>query len=89
MFEIVFEYFGVVNIIVFLGLSVNGFINVINSGIVFVMLDDFVECMDLFLLVNVIVGVFNVKYVFIQEVFVVIFLFLLVMGLGIIGGFCL
>lgn len=76
-----------VNIIVFLGLFVNGFINSLNSGIVFLLLIDFIECMFLEFSVGVIVGKLNGVFLGIDEGFVVVFLLLLILGLGIMGGF--
>lgn len=50
MFCIVMEYFGVEDVIVFFGLNINGFINSLSLGVLFVMLIDFDKRMmfDLF-----------------------------------------
>lgn len=89
MFCIVMEYFGVEDVIVFFGLNINGFINSLSLGVLFVMLIDFDKRMMFDLFGGVIVVQFNQNFGFIKGVFVVIFLLLLVMGLGMIGGFCL
>ena len=87
MSEIALEHPGVANTIAFPGLSVNGFTNATNSGIVFVTLDDFAERTDPSLSANAIAGALNAKYASIQEAFVAIFPPPPVMGLGTIGGF--
>ncbi|MBR9791139.1 MAG: efflux RND transporter permease subunit [Gammaproteobacteria bacterium] len=71
----------------FPGLSVNGFTNATNSGIVFVMLSDFDERTDPSMSANTIAAELNVKYSSIEEAFVAIFPPPPVMGLGTIGGF--
>lgn len=71
----------------FPGLSVNGFTNATNSGIVFVMLSDFDERNDPSLSANAIAAELNGQYSSIEEAFVAIFPPPPVMGLGTIGGF--
>lgn len=87
MSEIALEHPGVANTIAFPGLSVNGFTNATNSGIVFVTLDDFADRTAPSLSANAIAGALNAKYASIQEAFVAIFPPPPVMGLGTIGGF--
>ena len=71
----------------FPGLSVNGFSNATNSGIVFVMLSDFDERTDPSMSANAIAAELNGQYSSIEEAFVAIFPPPPVMGLGTIGGF--
>tara|TARA_Y100001968_G_scaffold327964_1_gene374137 strand:- start:154 stop:3327 length:3174 start_codon:yes stop_codon:yes gene_type:complete len=71
----------------FPGLSVNGFTNATNSGIVFVMLSDFDERTDPSMSANAIAAELNGQYSSIEEAFVAIFPPPPVMGLGTIGGF--
>ncbi|PRO74994.1 multidrug efflux RND transporter permease subunit [Alteromonas alba] len=71
----------------FPGLSVNGFTNATNSGIVFVMLSDFDERNEPSLSANAIAAELNGQYSSIEEAFVAIFPPPPVMGLGTIGGF--
>lgn len=71
----------------FPGLSVNGFTNATNSGIVFVMLSDFDERSDPSMSANAIAAELNGQYSSIEEAFVAIFPPPPVMGLGTIGGF--
>ncbi len=78
---------GVANTIAFPGLSINGFTNATNSGIVFVTLDDFGDRSDASLSANAIAAQLNAKYSTIKDAFVAIFPPPPVMGLGTIGGF--
>lgn len=71
----------------FPGLSVNGFTNATNSGIVFVMLSDFDERTEPSMSANAIAAELNGQYSSIEEAFVAIFPPPPVMGLGTIGGF--
>ena len=71
----------------FPGLSVNGFTNATNSGIVFVMLSDFDERTEPSMSANAIAAELNGQYSSIKEAYVAIFPPPPVMGLGTIGGF--
>lgn len=87
MLWIVMVYSGVFDVVVFSGFNINGFINSLSLGILFMLFKFFNECQLFELLVGVIVVKLNQQFGVIKGVYVVIFLFLLVMGLGIIGGF--
>lgn len=73
--------------VAFPGLSINGFTNSPNSGIVFVTLTDFAERQGAGLSANAIAGELNQAFGGIQDAFVAIFPPPPVMGLGTIGGF--
>ncbi|SDL05404.1 multidrug efflux pump [Modicisalibacter muralis] len=87
MSEKALEYPGVESTVAFPGLSINGFTNSPNSGIIFVTLDPFDERQDPSLSANAIAGALNQEFASIKEAFVAIFPPPPVMGLGTIGGF--
>ncbi|SDI21689.1 multidrug efflux pump [Pseudomonas flavescens] len=87
MSEIAAKHPGVANTVAFPGLSINGFTNSPNSGIVFVTLKDFDERKDPSLSANAIAAELNGKFADIQEAYIAIFPPPPVMGLGTIGGF--
>ncbi|BAP45362.1 efflux RND transporter permease subunit [Pseudomonas sp. 21LCFQ02] len=78
---------GVANAVAFPGLSINGFTNSPNSGIVFVTLKPFDERKDPSQSANAIAGALNGQFASIQEAYMAIFPPPPVMGLGTIGGF--
>jgi multidrug efflux pump len=78
---------GVESTVAFPGLSINGFTNSPNSGIVFVTLKPFEERQDPSMSAGAIAGALNGEFSNIQEAFVAIFPPPPVMGLGTIGGF--
>ena len=78
---------GVANSIAFPGLSINGFTNSPNSGIVFVGLDGFDERGSAELSGNAIAAALNQKFAGIEDAFIAIFPPPPVQGLGTIGGF--
>ncbi|UCJ15431.1 efflux RND transporter permease subunit [Pseudomonas sp. MM211] len=87
MSDIASKHPGVANTVAFPGLSINGFTNSPNSGIVFVTLKDFDERKDASLSANAIAAELNGKFADIQEAYIAIFPPPPVMGLGTIGGF--
>lgn len=78
---------GVKHTVAFPGLSVNGFTNSSNSGIVFVTLDDFDQRKEPGLSANAIAGQLNGQFVAIDEGFVAVFPPPPILGLGTTGGF--
>ncbi|MGI3748313.1 MAG: efflux RND transporter permease subunit [Janthinobacterium lividum] len=78
---------GVENAIAFPGLSINGFTNSPNSGIVFVALKSFDERKQASESAGAIAGALNAKYAGIEEAYMAIFPPPPVQGLGTIGGF--
>lgn len=78
---------GVSNTVAFPGLSVNGFTNSPNSGIVFVPLDDFDQREDPSLSAAAIAGKLNGQFSQIDEGFVAVFPPPPILGLGTTGGF--
>ena len=78
---------GVANSIAFPGLSINGFTNSPNSGIVFVGLDGFDQRGSAELSGNAIAAALNQKFAGIEDAFIAIFPPPPVQGLGTIGGF--
>ncbi|WP_415905665.1 efflux RND transporter permease subunit [Neptuniibacter sp. QD48_55] len=78
---------GVKQTVSFPGLSVNGFTNSSNSGIVFATLDDFEQRDTPELSANAIAGQLNAKFGVIDEAFVVVFPPPPILGLGTTGGF--
>ncbi|HEX7813737.1 efflux RND transporter permease subunit [Dyella sp.] len=78
---------GVESAVAFPGLSINGFTNSTNSGIVFVTLKPFEERRDASLSAGAITGELNQKFAAIQDAYIAVFPPPPVMGLGTIGGF--
>ena len=87
MSEIALNHPGVAHSIAFPGLSINGFTNSPNSGVVFVALDDFDSRTSPELSANAIAGQLNQQFAAIQDAFIAIFPPPPVQGLGTIGGF--
>jgi multidrug efflux pump len=87
MSAIALEQPGVENAIAFPGLSINGFTNSPNSGIVFVALKSFDERKEASESAGAIAGALNGKYAGIEEAYMAIFPPPPVQGLGTIGGF--
>jgi multidrug efflux pump len=87
MSEIALKHPGVENSIAFPGLSINGFTNSSNAGIVFVGLEDFDKRKDKSLSGAAIAMALNTKFAGLQEAFIAIFPPPPVPGLGTIGGF--
>ncbi|NII12331.1 multidrug efflux RND transporter permease subunit [Oleiagrimonas sp. C23AA] len=78
---------GVEHAVAFPGLSINGFTNASNSGIVFVTLKPFDERRDASLSAGAIAGALNAKFGAIQDAYIAVFPPPPVQGLGTIGGF--
>ena len=78
---------GVEHAVAFPGLSINGFTNSTNSGIVFVTLKPFEERRSAALSGGAIAAALNQKYAAIQDAYIAVFPPPPVMGLGTIGGF--
>ncbi|AOE79661.1 efflux RND transporter permease subunit [Pseudomonas lurida] len=87
MSDIALKQPGVESAVAFPGLSINGFTNSPNSGIVFVTLKPFDERKDPSMSAGAIAGALNGKYSNIQEAYMAIFPPPPVQGLGTIGGF--
>ncbi|WP_212631199.1 efflux RND transporter permease subunit [Pseudomonas sp. KB-10] len=87
MSEIAGKHQGVENTVAFPGLSINGFTNSPNSGIVFVALKDFDQRKDESLSAGAIAAELNGQFGEIQEAYLAIFPPPPVQGLGTIGGF--
>ena len=87
MSDIALKQPGVEAAVAFPGLSINGFTNSPNSGIVFVTLKPFDERKDPSMSAGAIAGALNGKYSDIQEAYMAIFPPPPVQGLGTIGGF--
>ncbi|WP_445941156.1 multidrug efflux RND transporter permease subunit, partial [Pseudomonas sp.] len=87
MSEIAGKHPGVANTIAFPGLSINGFTNSPNSGIVFVALKDFDQRKDESMSAGAIAAELNGQFSGIQEAYLAIFPPPPVQGLGTIGGF--
>jgi len=87
MSDIALKQPGVANAVAFPGLSINGFVNASNAGIVFVTLKPEEERKGKNLSAGAIVQALNMKYSGIQEAFVAIFPPPPVQGLGTVGGF--
>jgi len=87
MSEIASKHPGVENTVAFPGLSINGFTNSPNSGIVFVTLKDFGLRKDESLSAGAIAAELNGQFGEIQEAYLAIFPPPPVQGLGTIGGF--
>jgi multidrug efflux pump len=87
MDEIALKQPGVEHAVSFPGLSINGFTNSTNSGIVFVTLKPFEERRSAELSAGAIAGALNQKFAAIQDAYIAVFPPPPVMGLGTIGGF--
>ncbi|MGC1550095.1 MAG: efflux RND transporter permease subunit [Rhodanobacter sp.] len=87
MSDIALKQPGVESAVAFPGLSINGFTNSTNAGIVFVTLKPFDERRDASLSAGAIAGALNQKYSGIQDAYIAIFPPPPVQGLGTIGGF--
>src|SRR5690606_38232290 len=87
MSDIAGKHPGVENTVAFPGLSINGFTNSPNSGIVFTPLKPFDERKDPALSANAIAADRNGQFAQIQDAFIAIFPPPPVQGLGTIGGF--
>ncbi|MBB3226567.1 multidrug efflux pump [Luteibacter sp. Sphag1AF] len=87
MSDIALKQPGVENAIAFPGLSINGFTNSTNSGIVFVALKSFDERRSDDLSAGAIAGALNQKFATIQDAYIATFPPPPVNGLGTIGGF--
>jgi multidrug efflux pump len=78
---------GVESAVAFPGLSINGFTNASNAGIVFVTLKPFDQRRSADLSAGAIAGALNQKFASIQDAYIAVFPPPPVMGLGTIGGF--
>ncbi|MGA2777541.1 MAG: multidrug efflux RND transporter permease subunit [Steroidobacteraceae bacterium] len=87
MDEIALKQPGVEHAVAFPGLSINGFTNSPNSGIVFVTLKPFEQRKSKELSAGAIAAALNQQYGQIQDAFIAVFPPPPVMGLGTIGGF--
>ena len=87
MSDIALKQPGVESAVEFPGLSINGFTNSTNSGIVFVTLKPFEERRDASLSAGAITTALQQKYAAIQDAYIAIFPPPPVNGLGTIGGF--
>ena len=87
MSEIALQQPGVANSVAFPGLSINGFTNSPNSGIVFTPLDPFDERTDPSESAAAIAAALNAKFADIEDAYIAIFPPPPVQGLGTIGGF--
>jgi hydrophobe/amphiphile efflux-1 (HAE1) family protein len=87
MSKIALEQPGVANAIAFPGLSINGFANKPNAGVIFLPLKPFDERKDASQSSGAILGALNQKFGSIQEAFVAVFPPPAVNGLGAVGGF--
>lgn len=87
MSEIAGKHPGVENTVAFPGLSINGFTNSPNSGIVFTPLKPFDERSDPSMSASAIAAELNAQFAEIQDAYIAIFPPPPVQGLGTIGGF--
>ena len=87
MSSIALEQPGVAHAVAFPGLSINGFTNASNAGVVFVTLDDFGKRRDPALSADAIAAALNGKLAAIQGATIAVFPPPPVQGLGTIGGF--
>ena len=87
MAEIGLQQPGVSGAVQFPGLSINGFVNASNAGIIFFALAPFEERRSAALYGPAIAGALNRKFAGIQDAFVAVFPPPPVMGLGTVGGF--
>ena len=87
MSDIGLEHPGVANAVQFPGLSINGFVNLPNAGIVFLTLEPFDERTTDEEYGLAIAGALNAKFAGIQDAFVAVFPPPPVQGIGQVGGF--
>lgn len=87
MTEITLAQPGVASAVAFPGLSIAGFSNSSNAGIVFSVLKPFEERTDPSLSAGAIAGALNQKYAAIKDAFIAMFPPPPVQGLGVVGGF--
>src|SRR5882724_7897491 len=87
MAEIGLKQPGISGAVQFPGLSINGFVNASNAGIIFFVLTPFEERRSKDLYGPAIAGALNQKFASIQDAFVAVFPPPPVMGLGTVGGF--
>ncbi|PKG57257.1 efflux RND transporter permease subunit, partial [Shewanella sp. GutDb-MelDb] len=87
MSSIILEQPGIAHAVAFPGLSINGFTNSTNSGVLFTPLDDFDDRKDPSLSANAIAAALNQKFASIKDAYIAIFPPPPVQGLGTIGGF--
>lgn len=87
MTDIALKHPGVKNAVAFPGLSINGFTNSSNAGIVFLTLDPFEDRRDPSLSAGAIAGQLNQQFAAISEAVIAMFPPPPVQGLGTIGGF--
>jgi multidrug efflux pump len=87
MSDVALQHPGVEAAVAFPGLSINGFTNSSNAGIVFVMLKPFAERRNADLSGGAIAAQLNQKFAAINDAFIAVFPPPPVMGLGTIGGF--
>src|ERR1700730_9043136 len=87
MSDIALKHPGVKHSIAFPGLSINGFVNAPNTGIVFMALDDLDKRRDPSLSGPAIARALNQEFLAVKDAFVIIFPPPPVNGLGTIGGF--
>ncbi len=87
MAEIGLKQPGISGAVQFPGLSINGFVNASNAGIIFFALSPFEERRSKELYGPAIAGALNQKFGVIQDAFVAVFPPPPVMGLGTVGGF--
>ncbi len=87
MAEIGLKQPGISGAVQFPGLSINGFVNASNAGIIFFALTPFEERRSKELYGPAIAGALNQKFAGIQDAFVAVFPPPPVMGLGTVGGF--
>ncbi len=87
MGDILLEQPGVAHAVAFPGLSINGFVNAPNAGIIFVTLDEFSDRGSEGLSAGAIAGALNQQFGGIQDAFIAVFPPPPILGLGSIGGF--
>lgn len=87
MSEMVMAQPGVENVVVFPGLSINGFVTVPDAAVMFAMLDPFEQRTTPTLSAGAIAGALNQKFAAIDDAFLAIFPPPPVPGLGAVGGF--
>jgi multidrug efflux pump len=87
MSDIALKTPGIAHAVAFPGLSINGFVNSPNSGIVFAVLDSFDKRRDPSLSVNALAATLNQEFAAISEGNIAVFPPPAVQGLGSIGGF--